>query len=117
MPNRKQFIQLYLVISAITFFISCTQQHSQILTGKWQEVGKKAILEFYDDQTFQAIDDMGMAVNGKYAVDHNGNVRFEIKHEDGEAEIISAKMTFEKDDLVFNFRDNGGVEKYRKIKP
>jgi len=117
MPNRKQFIQLYLVISAITFLISCTQQHSQILTGKWQEVGKKAILEFYDDQTFQAIDDMGMAVNGKYAVDHSGNVRFEIKHEDGEAEIISAKMTFEKDDLVFNFGDTGGVEKYRKIKP
>lgn len=117
MPNRKQFIKLYLLISAITILISCTQQHSQILTGKWQEIGKKATLEFYEDNTFKAIDDMGMAVNGTYAVDHNGTVRFEIKHEDGETEIISAKMTFEKDDLIFNFRDNGGVEKYRRIKP
>lgn len=117
MSNRKQFIQLYLVISAITFFISCTQQHSQILTGKWQEIGKKATLEFYDDQTFQAIDDMGMAVNGTYAVDHNGNVCFEIKHDDGETEIVRAKGTFEKDDLVFNFGDTSGVEKYRKMKP
>ena len=117
MSNRKQFISLYLVIYVITFLISCTQQHSQILTGKWQEIGKKAILEFYDDQTFQAIDDMGMAVNGTYAVDHNWNVCFEIKHDNGETEIVRAKVTFEKDDLVFNFRDNGGVEKYRKIKP
>ena len=117
MPNRKQFIHLYLVISAITFLISCTQQHSQILTGKWQEIGKKATIEFYDAHTFQAIDDMGMAVNGTYAIGDNGNVRFEINHDDGETEIIDAKVSLEKDDLVFNFRDNGGIEKYRRIKP
>lgn len=117
MPNRKQFIHLYLVISAITFLISCTQQHSLILTGKWQEIGKKATLEFYDDHTFKAIDDMGMAVNGTYAIDHNGNVRFEIKHDYGKTEIISAKVKFEKDDLIFNLGDTGGVENYRRIKP
>jgi len=117
MPNRKQFIQLYLLISAITFLISCTQQHSQILTGKWQEIGKKATIEFYDAHTFQAIDDMGMAVNGTYAIDDNGNVRFEIKHDDSEIEIIDAKVVFEKDDLIFNFGDTGGVEKYRRFIP
>jgi hypothetical protein len=117
MPNRKKFIHLYLVISAITFLISCTQQHSQILTGKWQEIGKKATLEFYEDNTFKAIDDMGMAVNGKYAVDHNGNFRFEVKHGDGETEIIGANVVFEKEDLIFNFGDTNGVEKYRRIKP
>lgn len=117
MPNHKKFIYLYLVIFAITFLISCTQQHSLILTGKWQEIGKKATIEFYDAHTFQAIDDMGMAVKGTYAVDDNGNVRFEIKDDDGETEIIDAKVSFEKDDLVFKFRDDGGIEKYRRIKP
>jgi len=117
MPNRKQLIQFYFGIFTITLLISCTQQHSQILLGKWQEIGKKATLEFYDDHTFQAIDDMGMAVNGTYAINDNGNVRFEIKHDPGETEIIDAKVSFEKDDLIFNFIDNGGIEKYRKIKP
>jgi len=117
MPNRKQLIQFYFGIFTITLLISCTQQHSQILLGKWQEMGKKATVEFYDDHTFQAIDDMGMAVNGTYAINDNGNVRFEIKHDHGETEIIDAKVSFEKDDLIFNFIDNGGIEKYRKIKP
>jgi len=117
MPNRKQLIQFYFGIFAITFLISCTQKHSQILTGKWQEIGKKATIEFYDAHTFQAIDDMGMAVNGTYAIDDNGNVRFEIKHDDSEIEIIDAKVVFEKDDLIFNFGDTGGVENYRRFIP
>ena len=116
MNSNLKYLQAFIfVFAAIVFLVSC--QHSINLTGKWQEVGKTATLEFRDDHTFSAVDNMGMAVSGTYALDNNGNMRFEIKYGEPEAEIIDAKVTFAGDELIFNFGDKGEVEKYRRVKP
>ena len=60
---------------------------------------------------------MGMQVGGKYNLDGQGNIRFEIQHEGSNIEIIDAKVTFAEDELIFNFIDSSEVEKYRRIEP
>ena len=116
MNCKLKYLQVVIfALAAIVFLVSC--QHSPNLTGKWQEIGKTATLEFHEDHTFNAVDNMGMAVSGTYSLDNNGNMRFEIKHDEPEAEIIDAKVTFAGDELIFNFGDKGEVEKYRRVKP
>jgi hypothetical protein len=116
MNSNLKYLQSYIfVFAAIVFLVSCQQLPN--LIGKWQEIGKTAILEFNEDHTFKAVDNMGMAVSGIYALDNNGNMRFEIKHSEPEPEIIDAKVTFAGDELIFNFGDKGEVEKYRRVKP
>jgi hypothetical protein len=101
-------------LAAIVFLVSC--QHSINLIGKWQEVGKTATLEFRDDHTFSAVDNMGMAVSGTYSLDNNGNIRFEIKHDEPSPEIIRAKVLVRDDELIFIYGDSGEAENYRRIK-
>jgi hypothetical protein len=121
MRNRMESVKmksLILILLGLLVFLSIAScQQSQNVIGKWQEVGKMATLEFRDDHTFSAVDNMGMAVSGTYSLDNNGNIRFEIKHGEPEAEIIDAKVTFAGDELIFNFGDKGEVEKYRRVKP
>ncbi|MBI5578025.1 MAG: hypothetical protein HY895_02630 [Deltaproteobacteria bacterium] len=116
MNSKLKYLQIFnFAFTAIAFFVSC--QHSQNLTGKWQEIENKAILEFKDDHTFIAVDDMGMAVSGTYALDNNGNVRFEFKHSVSEVEIIDAKISLQGGVLTFYYGDTREVEKYRRVKP
>jgi hypothetical protein len=112
--KMKSLILILLGLLVFLSIVSC--QHSINLIGKWQEVGKTATLEFRDDHTFIAVDNMGMAVSGTYALDNNGNIRFEIKQDEPEDEIVDAKVTFAGDEMIFNFGDKGEVENYRRVK-
>jgi hypothetical protein len=115
MNCKLKYLQVAIfAITAIVFLVSC--QHSINLIGKWQEVGKMATLEFCDDHTFSAVDNMGMAVSGTYALDNNGNIRFEIKHDEPSPEIIRAKVLVREEELIFIYGDNGEAENYRRIK-
>ena len=108
---------LVLILLGLLVFLSIAScQQSQNVIGKWQEVGKTATLEFNEDHTFKAVDNMGMSVSGTYSLDDSGKMRFEIKHNEPEAEIINAKVTFAGDELIFNFGDKGEVENYRRVK-
>ena len=102
-------------LAAMTLLVSCL--HSNSITGKWQETRGRAIFEFREDHTFSTVDNMGMQVVGKYHLDGQGNIRFEIQHEEPNIEIIDAKVTFAEDELIFNFIDSSEVEKYRRIEP
>ena len=116
MNGKLKYLQIVIfALAAIASLVFC--QQSPNLTGKWQEIGKAVTLEFNEDHTFKAVDNIGMAVSGTYALDNNGNMRFEIKYGEPEAEIIDAKVTFAGDELIFNFGDKGEVEKYRRVKP
>lgn len=117
MPSRKFSIHCILGILAVTFLISCVPRNSPNLTGKWQEIGRKAILEFGGDHTFKAADDMGMAVSGTYTLDRNGNLHLEINHGDSSAEPIDVKITFADNELILNYGDEGMVEKYMRVEP
>jgi hypothetical protein len=108
---------LVLILLGLLVFLSIAScQQSPDLPGKWQEIGKTATLEFRDDHTFSAVDNMGMAVSGTYSLDNNGNIRFEIKHDEPSPEIIKAKVLVRDDELIFIYGDNGEAENYRRVK-
>jgi hypothetical protein len=116
MNSKLKYLQVFIfALAAIVFLVSC--QKSPNLTGKWQEVGKTATLEFRDDHTFSAVDNMGMSVSGKYYLDNSGKMRFEIKHGEPEAEIIIVKVTVRDDELTVIYGYAGEVENYRRVKP
>ena len=97
----------------LVLLMSCAQK--QDLAGKWQEVGKKSTIEFHTDGTFKAVDDMGMAVSGKYILEENGSIRFEITHEGSAPEIVEGKLSERSDELTLTSSNSKGVERYKKI--
>jgi hypothetical protein len=84
--------------------------------GKWQEPGKKSTIELHADGTFNAVDDMGMAVSGKYILQKDGSIRFEITHEGSATEIVDGKLNELGDELTFSSADDKKVEMYKRAK-
>ncbi len=106
----------YLFLSAIllTLVVSC--MHSQKVIGRWSEIGKTSTLEFMNDGSFRAVDNMGMIVNGNYFIEDNGDATFEIIQPEGTIEIINVKITIKGDEMTIKFINTNEVEKYRKEK-
>jgi len=114
--DKLKYIQAVTgILAATTILVSCL--HSPDITGKWQETRGRAIFEFRNDHTFSTVDNMGMHVDGKYNLDGQGNIRFEIQHEESKIEIVDAKVTVAGDELIFKFGDTGEVERYRRVEP
>jgi hypothetical protein len=110
----KFLIYALLAVFLTSSLLSCA--HTQNITGKWQEAGKKSTLEFHKNGTFNAVDDMGMAVSGKYTLQENGDIRFEITHEGSAPEIIDGKLNVQEDALTLSFSDNKEIIKYKRVK-
>ena len=117
MRNENVTSVIHLLLPAIlliAFLVSCTQKHD--LTGKWQEAGNKSTLEFHKDSTFNAVDDMGMAVSGKYTLQKDGGIRFEITHEGSAPETVEGKLNERGDEITFGAADDKKVETYKRVK-
>jgi len=108
----KTVICSLLGVLLIVSLVSCA--HTNNLAGKWQEIGKKSTIEFHTNGTFDAVDDMGMAVRGKYFLQENNTVRFEITREGAAPEIIRGKLILQGDELTLISADNKETEKYRR---
>jgi hypothetical protein len=87
-----------LVALSIVCLLSCAQ--SSDIVGKWRESGKSSSLEFRQDGTFRAVDDMEMAVEGNYILKTNGSIRFDIKHQDASTETITGSLVVRKSELI-----------------
>jgi len=103
---------LLLTIFAFFLIISCA--HTPGVVGKWREVGKTATVEFWKDGTFEAVDNQGMAVSGKYTLSENGNARFEIEREGSPPEIVSGKISVRGEELTLVSGDGEEVDKYKR---
>jgi hypothetical protein len=79
-------------------------------------VGKKSTIEFHRDGTFNAVDDMGMEVSGKYTLQENGTIPFEIAHSGSAPEIVEGKLNKRGDELTFSSADDKKVETYKRVK-
>jgi hypothetical protein len=115
--KKDKFKSLFLFLLAILllfFMISCTSTPK--LAGKWREIGKTATIEFLEDDSFKAVDNMGMAVSGKYTLLENGNIRFEIGHQGSSKEIVEGRLSMQGDELVISFGKGKEVERYRRVK-
>ena len=103
-----------IVIILLFFLVSCA--HSPDIIGHWQEPGTTSSLEFRHDGTFTAIDDMGMAVKGRYILQEDGTIRLEIKHQDSSAELITGDIVVQGDTLTLAHGENKEVLTYKKIR-
>ena len=102
------------VLILVVFLISCA--HKPNITGKWQELGKTSLIEFRQDGTFTAIDDMGMTVRGNYTLQAKEKIRLEIQHQDSPVEILLGNITVHGDKLILQPEDDKEVLKYKKMK-
>jgi len=104
------------VLAGLAFFLIIACASGPDVVGRWREIGKSATLEFWKDGTFKAVDNQGMAVRGKYALDEKGNMRVEITHQGSPPEVVKGKVTVRGDELTFEYSDHNDVERYRREK-
>jgi hypothetical protein len=116
MPKNTFTSVYYLFLASLCIFLPVSCIHTPEIVGKWQEIGKTATLEFHGDSTFNAVDDMGMAVNGKYTLDKDRNIRFEINHKDSTPEIINGTLSVHGDELTYTTEDFKEVYIYNRAK-
>jgi hypothetical protein len=98
---------------SLAVVVCCVQRPD--LTGKWQEVGKKSTIEFRADGTFRTVDDIGMAASGKYALQGNGRIRFEIVREGSSPEILEGRFTLRGGELTLSYTHPGETEIYGRL--
>jgi len=108
----KAVVYFLLAVLPTVFLFSCA--HTPNITGKWQEPGKTSSIEFGQDGSFTAVDDMGMAVSGNYTLQAKEKIRFKINHPDSSVEIITGNITVQDDELIFTFGDDKEVLTYKK---
>ena len=94
------------------FLVSC--MHQPDINGKWLEPGKTSSIEFRQDGTFTATDDMGMTVTGNYILQAEGKIRFEIKHPDSSVEKLSGNFAVKGDTLKLTHEENKEILIYKK---
>ena len=116
MQNSTAKLLLCLLIIPFLVPVLASCAHTNSLLGTWREPGKKSTIEFHANGTFNAVDDMGMAVHGKYFLQDNGFVRFEIAHEGAEPENIRGKLILQEDELTLISVDTKETEKYKKVR-
>jgi hypothetical protein len=104
-----------LVIISLTLILACAANTPNIV-GQWKEIGKTATLEFQKDGTFKAVDNQGMAVNGKYKLIEPGNIRLEIFRQDSPPEIVKGTFSLQGDVLTVTSADGKEVERYKREK-
>jgi hypothetical protein len=109
---NKAVVNFLLAVLPIVFLVSCA--HTPNITGKWQEPGKTSSIEFGQDGTFTAVDDMGMTVSGNYTLQAKGKIRFEITYPDSSVEIITGTITARDDVLIFTLAEDKEVVTYKK---
>ena len=95
-------------------FLCCAQ--GQDIPGSWQKQGGRATLVFHRDGTFNAVDDMGMAVSGNYFLPGGNSIRFEIKRDGDSPEIINGTLAVAGDIMTLSSSDKKEVELYTRVK-
>jgi len=82
--------------------------------GNWRQVGKTAILNLKQDGTFEAIDNQGMQVRGRFAHHRDGSTEFEVFRPGLPPETVHAVLFARDDELRVSSPDGGAVEHYRR---
>ena len=113
-PMRKYKCSFNLLLTIFIFFLIISCASSPDVVGKWREVGKTATVEFLKDGTFKAVDNQGMAVSGRYTLQENGKVRFEIDREDAPPEIVTGKISVRGEELTLISSDGKEVDRYKR---
>ena len=71
--------------SIILVFITCLLSSCAFgpnVIGRWQQVDGEDTLEFHEDGTFTAVDNMGATVVGRYTLHADGTLYYAVTHSD-----------------------------------
>lgn len=104
--------RIFLTVIMLVWISSCAGMPAVI--GKWQQPGRSATVQFNRDGTFTAVDNQGMAVNGKYCIMKKNRVRFEIDMPDAPPEIINGTYVLDGQRLTLTSADGEDVDVYQK---
>jgi hypothetical protein len=101
------------VALSLAALVSCAREPD--VTGRWQEIGKRSTIVFRTDGSFHTVDDMGMAASGKYALQEDGRIRFEIMREGSPPEILEGRFARRGKELILNYTRPEETERYRRL--
>ncbi len=104
---------LLLLHGLFSFFLIISCATSPSISGKWQEVGRTASLEFMADGTFKAVDNEKMAVSGRYTLHKDGDLELEIYHKNLSTEIVKGKISVDGDELFITPAKSDETEHYK----
>jgi hypothetical protein len=113
---KKDRFSLYSAFAILAFSLVIACANTPNLVGKWEEIGKAATLELWEDGTFKAIDNQKMAVSGKYSLSEQRNIRFEIFRQGSPSEIVTGKYSLQGDILTLTSADGKEIQRYRRQK-
>lgn len=85
------------------------------IVGNWKAVEGTATVNFAVDGGFQAVDNQGMPVSGKYRLVGANGIQFEIQYDEAETETIAARVFRVGERLTLAFPGENAVETYERI--
>ena len=111
MPSRgRRLIALIVMILAA---YGCAS--GPTIVGNWKAVEGAATVNFAADGGFQAVDNQGMPVSGKYRLVGANVIQFEIAHDGENTETIEARVIRTGERLTLAFPGENAVESYERI--
>ncbi|WP_319409165.1 hypothetical protein [uncultured Desulfosarcina sp.] len=111
MLSRCRRLIALIVISFATY--GCAS--GPTIVGNWKAVEGAATVNFAADGGFQAVDNQGMPVSGKYRLVGANGIQFEIQHGGDETETIEARVIRAGERLTLAFPGENTVESYERI--
>ena len=85
------------------------------IAGRWKAVDGNATVEFDSGGKFNAVDNEGMPVAGKYRLVGQDGIQFEIRHGEADTELVDARVTRLGDRLTLAFPGDDASETYERI--
>lgn len=114
-PMKKDLFRCFFAFAlACSCILGCASTPQ--LAGKWKEIDKTATIELSEDGSFKAVDNQKMAVTGKYSLNENGYIRFEIPRQGYFSEIIYGQYSLRGDILTLTSADGKEIQRYRRQK-
>lgn len=115
-----------MAIVMIFLLASCASQPDVV--GQWQRVDGDDQLAFSKDGTFQAVDRMGAAAAGRYALHADGTLYFAVTHtdvmqpqvnpvEDLKVNIVGVHFHRDRPEITIITDEAAAPKVYRRIEP
>jgi hypothetical protein len=108
-------VLLVMVLSAYACASGPTSLSGPPLLGDWKAVDGPASVRFAADGTFNAVDNQGMPVSGRYRLMGADGIQFEIRHAGEETETIQARVIQAGERLTLTFPGENVTETYQRL--
>lgn len=106
--------KIMLVGSMIFALSACSSNPGDAIVGKWKEIGKTEIIEFFDEGTVN-VTDKGISMAGNYSFIEKNRIKLELGGLGALVGPMVRTVSIDGDVLTFT-ESNGDEDKYERIK-